>query len=173
METAAHKFKGNAYRVTHDLDHRARISDAMHGYEKKRDANQLKFHSYSLARDAAADIKYEAINHLDKYLTEFTEKIEARGAKVFWASDGGQAAEYIVKLVREQNAKQVIKSKTMTGEEIHLNEALESAGFEVTESDLGEYIVQLRSEPPYHLVFPAMHLTRHQISDTFHEKLGS
>lgn len=173
METAAHKFKEDAKRVTHDLDHRARISDAMHGYEKKRDDYKSRFHSWQHARDEASDIKWEAINHLDKYLTEFTEKIEARGAKVFWASNGAQAAERIVEIVREKNAKRIIKSKTMTGEEIHLGEALGNAGFEVTESDLGEYIVQLRSEPPYHLVFPAMHLTRYQISDTFQEKLGS
>lgn len=173
MHNTAHNFIENAQRITHDLDHRSRIQKALHGYEIKRDENKAKFHSWAHARDAAADIKWEAINHLDRYLMEFTEKIEARGAQVFWASNGDQAAEYIVQLVRSKNAKRVIKSKTMTSEEIHLNGALEKAGFEVTESDLGEYIVQLRSEPPYHLVFPAMHLTRGQISDIFSEKLGT
>jgi L-lactate dehydrogenase complex protein LldF len=173
MYTTARNFIDNAKRITRDLDHRSRVNNAMHGYEKKRDEYKSRFHSWQHARDAASEIKWEAINHLDQYLTEFTEKIEARGAKVFWASNGAQAAEHIVEIVREKNAKRIIKSKTMTGEEIHLGDALEKAGFEVTESDLGEYIVQLRSEPPYHIVFPAMHLTRYQISDIFQEKLGS
>jgi len=173
MYTTAKNFIDNAKRITRDLDHRTRIQGALRGYEKKRDEYKSVFHSWEHARDAASEIKWDAINHLDQYLTEFTEKIEARGAHVFWASDGAAAQNYIVQLIREKNARRIIKSKTMTSEEIHLNDALEKAGFEVTESDLGEYIVQLRSEPPYHLVFPAMHLTRGQISDIFHEKLGS
>jgi L-lactate dehydrogenase complex protein LldF len=76
-------------------------------------------------------------------------------------------------LARQNNVRSIIKSKTMTGEEIHLNETLEKEGFETVESDLGEYIVQLRNEAPYHIVFPAMHLKRGQISDLFHDKLGS
>jgi L-lactate dehydrogenase complex protein LldF len=173
MLTSAADFKVSAKRLTRDLDHRARIQKALRGYETKRDENKLKFGSWASARDAASEIKWDAINHLDEYLTQFTEKLEARGATVFWANDGDRAREYIVQLVRSKGAKRIIKSKTMTSEEIHLNDALEKAGFEVAESDLGEYIVQLRSEPPYHLVFPAMHLTRGQISDIFQEKLGS
>ena len=76
-------------------------------------------------------------------------------------------------MARQHKVRSIIKSKSMTAEEIHLNDALEQAGFEVVESDLGEFIVQLRREPPYHIVFPAMHLTRQQISDLFHDRLGS
>lgn len=173
MLQTARKFKQNAQRLTHDLDHRFRIQKALRGYEIKREENSTKFHSWQHARDAASGVKWEAVNHLDSHLTEFTAKLETRGARVFWAENGDRAREYIVQLVRSKNARRIIKSKTMTSEEIHLNDALEKAGFDVTESDLGEYIVQLRSEPPYHLVFPAMHLTRGQISDIFHEKLGS
>ena len=173
MATSAGSFKESAQRLTRDLDHRFHIQKSLKGYEAKRDENKSKFGSWAQARDAASEIKWDAINHLDRYLTEFTDKIEARGAQVFWASDGDRAREYIVELIRSKNAKQIIKSKTMTSEEIHLNDALEKAGFEVAESDLGEYIVQLRSEPPYHLVFPAMHLTRGQISETFTKELGS
>jgi L-lactate dehydrogenase complex protein LldF len=92
---------------------------------------------------------------------------------VHWASTGAQAREIILGLLREKQARSVVKSKAMTAEEIHLNEALQEAGFEVVESDLGEFIVQLRKEPPYHIVFPAMHLTRHEISDVFSRELGS
>ena len=173
MPTTALDFKKSSQKLTADLDHRARIQKALRGYETKRRENGDRFQSWAQARDAASAVKWEAVNHLDKYLTEFSDKLEARGAKVFWASDGDRAREHIVELIRSKGARRIIKSKTMTSEEIHLNDALEAAGFEVAESDLGEYIVQLRSEPPYHLVFPAMHLTRGQISDIFQEKLGS
>lgn len=166
-------FKKSAKELTSDLHHRAWIQKALRGYYAKRDENKDKFTSWSHAREAASDVKWEAVNHLDQYLTEFTEKLEARGTHVYWANDADSARDYIIQLIRGKGAKRVIKSKTMTSEEIHLNDAMEKAGFEVDESDLGEYIVQLRSEPPYHLVFPAMHLTRDQISDIFTEKLGS
>ena len=89
-----------------------------------------------------------------------------------WAGTGEQARDIILGIVREKKARSIIKSKAMTAEEIHLNEALEHAGLEVVESDLGEYIVQLRKEAPYHIVFPAMHLTRGEISDLFQRELG-
>jgi L-lactate dehydrogenase complex protein LldF len=96
-----------------------------------------------------------------------------RGTKVHWASTSEQARQIILGIVREKKARSVIKSKVMTGEEIHLNEALEKAGLAVVESDFGEYIVQLRHEAPYHFVFPAMHLVRGEISDLFQKELGS
>jgi L-lactate dehydrogenase complex protein LldF len=90
-----------------------------------------------------------------------------------YASTGPQAREIILGIIRNKKARSIIKSKAMTSEEIHLNEALEHAGFQVVESDLGEFIVQLRKEPPYHIVFPAMHLTRGKISELFARELGS
>jgi len=173
MKTHASEFYDSARRYTADLDHRRLIQKALSGYYVKRDEYKNRFQSWSGARDAAAEIKWEAINHLDRYLEEFASKLEARGAKVFWAETGQEARDYIVRVARQNNVRSIIKSKTMTGEEIHLNETLEKEGFELVESDLGEYIVQLRHEPPYHLVFPAMHLRREQISDLFHDKLGS
>jgi LUD domain/Cysteine-rich domain len=142
-------------------------------YEKARAGTTAHYQDWQAARAGASVIKWEAINHLDVYLTEFADKLAARGTKVFWASDGQQARDYVVALAKEKGARSIIKSKSMTSEEIHLNEALRQAGYEVVESDLGEYIVQLREEAPYHLVFPAMHLTRHEISDLFQEKLHS
>src|SRR5205085_5243856 len=122
---------------------------------------------------AAAETKWEAINHLDKYLESFVSKLEARGTKVHWATTAEQARDIILGIIRDKKARSIIKSKAMTSEEIHLNDALEHAGFEVVESDLGEFIVQLRKEPPYHIVFPAMHLTRGDISELFSRELGS
>ena len=89
------------------------------------------------ARQAAAEIKWEAINHLDRHLESLAAKLEARGAKVHWATTGQQARDIILGIIREKKARSIIKSKAMTSEEIHLNEALEHEGFEVVESDLG------------------------------------
>jgi L-lactate dehydrogenase complex protein LldF len=173
MSTTATAFKQSAEQYCHDLDHRQRIRKALTGYEVKRDENKGRFQSWEGARQVAAEIKYEVINHLDSYLELFEKNLKARGVQVHWASDAKEARDIIVRIAQESQVKHIIKSKSMTSEEIHLNEDLEKHGFDVFESDLGEFIVQLRNEPPYHLVFPSMHLTRHQISDTFVEKLGS
>ncbi len=173
MTTAARQFKGEANRYTADLTHRHWIQKALSGYEVKRDENKGRFQDWESARQAAAQIKHEVINHLDQYLAQFVKNIEARGAVVFWASDAQEARDYIVEVARKNQVRSIVKSKSMTTEEIHLNPALQSAGFEVVETDLGEFIVQLRDEAPYHLVFPAMHLTRDQISEIFQQKLGA
>jgi L-lactate dehydrogenase complex protein LldF len=173
ISSLAATFKNSSTRLTADLVHRAKILGALKSYEKARGQTEAQYQDWQAARSSAAAIKWEAINHLDVYLIEFVEKLTARGTKVFWASDGHEARDYIVALAKEKEAHSIIKSKSMTSEEIHLNEGLRQAGYEVVESDLGEYIVQLREETPYHLVFPAMHLTRHEISDLFQEKLHS
>ena len=170
---AAADFKKDATRITRDLRHRALIQTALKKYEVARDAKKSKFQNWEEARQTAAEIKWDAVNHLDRHLVQFAEKLEARGGKVHWAGNAEQAREIILKIVSEKKARAIIKSKVMTGEEIHLNDALEKAGFSVVESDLGEYIVQLRHEAPYHFVFPAMHLTRGEISDLFQKELGT
>lgn len=173
MNAQAREFREFARRYTADLHHRNLIQRSLAGYYLKRDENKNRFQSWQGARSVAAEIKWEAVNHLDRYLEEFASKLEARGVKVFWARDAQEARDYIVRVARENKVRSIIKSKSMTTEEIHLNETFEKEGFGVVESDLGEYIVQLRHEPPYHFVFPAMHLTRQQISDLFRDKLGS
>ncbi len=169
----AHKFHGDSRRMSRDLGHRARVGTAMGKYDSVRQGTQGKFQDWQAARQAASDTKYDAVNYLDQYLEEFARNTEARGTQVFWAATAEDACEYILDLCRRVQAKELIKSKTMTSEEIHLNRALEAAGYGVVESDLGEYIVQLRGEAPYHLVFPAMHLSRGEISETFTKELGT
>jgi L-lactate dehydrogenase complex protein LldF len=173
MSSLVSQFKTRAVTRTRDLRHRGLIQTALGKYEIVRDKTRASFQDYQAARQLAAETKWEAINHLDKYLVEFAEKLEARGTKVHWASTGEQAREIILGIIRDKKARSIIKSKAMTAEEIHLNEALEHDGFDVVESDLGEFIVQLRKEAPYHIVFPAMHLTRGEISDLFAKELGS
>jgi L-lactate dehydrogenase complex protein LldF len=172
MSTFAAQFLKQARVMTADLRHRQIIRTALRNYEIVRDQRKAAFQSWESARQAAAETKWEAVNHLDKYLEQFVAKLEARGTKVHWASTGAQASEIILQIVREKNARSVIKSKAMTSEEVHLNDALEKAGLEVVESDLGEFIMQLRHETPYHIVFPSMHLTRGEIKELFQRELG-
>src|ERR1700746_1222457 len=173
MPSAASQFNNDATRMVADLGHRQMVQQSLSGYQKTRSSNANRFQDWESARSRAAATKDEAIHHLDRYLEQFEEKLVARGAKAFWANDATEARTYILDLARAKQARAIVKSKTMVSEEIHLNEALEKAGFQVVESDLGEFIVQLRHEPPYHIVFPAMHLTRGQISDLFQQKLGA
>jgi len=173
MKAFVEQFKAQAEHVAHDLRHRRLIQTALGKYEVQRDKRKAAFRDWEAARQLAAETKWDAINHLDTHLVEFADKLEARGTKVHWAGTGQQARDILLGIVREKKARSIIKSKAMTAEEIHLNEALEHAGYEVVESDLGEYIVQLRKEAPYHIVFPAMHLTRDEISDVFQRELGS
>ena len=173
MSNAAQQFLEAAGTITRNLRHRGLIQTALRKYEVARDRKKSAFNDWSAARQSAAETKWDAINHLDTYLTEFASKIEARGTKVHWCTTGPEARDTIRGIIKDAKAKCVVKSKAMTAEEIHLNEALEKDGFEVVESDLGEFIVQLRKEPPYHIVFPAMHLTRDEISDLFERELGS
>ncbi len=171
MSAASIQFKKDARRLTADLRHRQLIQTALGKYEVKRDEMKARFQDWQGARQLVAETKWEAVNHLDRHLDQFVRGLEARGTKVHWASTAQQARDLIVGICREKRARAIVKSKAMTAEEIHLNGALEQAGFEVVESDLGEFIVQLREEPPYHIVFPAMHLTRGEIKDTFERKL--
>ncbi len=156
-----------------DLRHRRIIRTALGNYEIARDKRKASFQDWQGARQLAAETKWEAINHLDRHLEQLTAKLESRGTKVHWASNAAQAREIVLGIVADKKARSVIKSKAMTSEEIHLNDALEHAGLKVVESDLGELIVQLRHEAPYHIVFPAMHLTRGEISELFQRELGS
>jgi L-lactate dehydrogenase complex protein LldF len=173
MTRPSQQFTQQAEVLTHDLQHREIIQTALRKYEVVRDKTRGAFQDYPAARQAAAETKWEAVNHLDHHLESLASKLEARGTKVHWATTGEQAREIILGIIRDKKARSIIKSKAMTSEEIHLNDALEHAGFEVVESDLGEFIVQLRKEAPYHIVFPAMHLTRGQIQELFTRELGT
>jgi len=167
VKTAFEQFMAEAERVSHDLRHRQMMQTTLTKYAAVRDRARGAFRDYPAARQAAAEIKWEAINHLDQYLEELTAKLEARGTKVHWAGTGAQACEIIAGILRAAQARSVIKSKAMTSEEVHLNAALEREGLTVVESDLGEFIMQLRHEPPYHIVFPSMHLARGEIRALF------
>src|SRR6185312_1853989 len=130
---------------------------------------QSLFADYPAARTAAAAIKWEAINNIESLLLEFEKNATARGTHVHWAADGKSVCDQVIQIMRDANATKAIKSKSMATEEVHLNHALHDAGIEAIESDLGEFILQLRDEAPYHFVFPSMHLKRGQIRKVFDE----
>ncbi len=123
-------------------------------------------------RRAAAAIRSHTITHLRTYLERFAENAEARGMRVFFAADGPEATGYVRRVLAERGARTVVKSKSMLTEEIELNVVLEGAGFDVVETDLGEYIQQLAGEPPAHITAPAVHRSRGEIRDLFERVHG-
>ena len=171
MSAASQEFTRRAEEKSSDQVHRSIIRFNMDQYDAAFGRGQARFTDWQAAREQCQRIKWEAINHLDRYLLEFEEKIKERGGRVFWAENSEEARRYVCDLAVARGVKKVVKSKSMVTEEIHLAAAMQKLGMEVFETDLGEYIVQLRNEPPYHIVTPAMHLNRGQIRDLFKEKL--
>ena len=134
-------------------------------------ATRAEFPAYEAERDASRRIKEDSIARLDDLLVQLKERLEANGCSVFVAADAAEARKYIVDLARERGARRVVKGKSMATEEIELNPALIAAGCDVVETDLGEYIVQLRGERPSHIITPAIHLSKEDIGLLFNEKL--
>ncbi len=139
-------------------------------------ARQTAFDSLTeelqVLRQRAHALRAETIANLNQYLSQFIAKVQTNGILVHRAADAAQANQIILDILRQNQAHKIIKSKTMVGEEIEVNQALEAAGFEVVETDLGEYIVQLRGERPGHIITPAVHLLRSDVARTFQEKIG-
>jgi L-lactate dehydrogenase complex protein LldF len=123
-------------------------------------------------RERAHDIRGDVVEHLATYLDQFTTQARENGMLIHRAADGAQAIKQVLEIALHNGAKLVAKSKTMVSEEIGLNHTLEGEGLEVIETDLGEYIVQLRGEPPSHIITPAVHLRRQDVGKLFKEKLG-
>ena len=124
-------------------------------------------------RDRARLIRARTVSKLDVFLAEFADNVEANGGCVFWAQNAADANDYVVKLAGAGDVRQVVKSKSMVTEEIELNHALEAAGVQVVESDLGEFIIQLAGEKPSHIIAPVLHKTRAQVGEIFQEKLNT
>ncbi len=173
MNTNALQFRRATEAKAFDLDHRAIVVKNTNTYHAAVARGIARFADWETARCRAAAVKWEVMNHLDRYLEEFERNVQAKGGHVHWAETGAEASQIAVSLAKQHGVRKVVKSKSMVTEEIHLNPALEAAGVTVLETDLGEYICQLRGEPPYHIVTPVMHLNRAQIAKTFNEKFGT
>lgn len=143
---------------------------------RRREGRLLTYSSLpedvQVMRQRAREVRAEVIANLDRYLEEFAHNASANGMIIHHASDSDEARQIVLDIAREKRARLVAKSKSMVSEEIHLNPALESAGMEVVETDLGEYIVQLRGEMPAHIITPAVHLRKEDVGRTFQQKLG-
>jgi L-lactate dehydrogenase complex protein LldF len=140
---------------------------------EKRDKASKSIPEWENLREFANQIKTHTMANLDKYLLEFEKNASEKGITVHFAIDAKEHNEIVYKLLKEKEVKKLVKSKSMLTEECHLNPYLEQRGIEVIDTDLGERIVQLRNEAPSHIVLPAIHLKKSDVSDTFHEKLGT
>lgn len=170
MSLQSEQFLFDAESKVFDKEHRRKLAFNILQYDKKVEEGKHQFADFDTARHRASTLKWRITENLDKYLIEFEANFIKRGGKVIWAQDGEEAMTEIIKIMKNANARTVVKSKSMTTEEIHVNAALEKEGIESIETDLGEFIVQLRNEHPYHIVTPAMHLSKEDVAKTFHEK---
>lgn len=124
-------------------------------------------------RDQIVQIKQHVVENLDQLIEKFTEQATKKGAKVFYAKHPEEAISYVVNLAKTKGVKSIVKSKSMATEEIHLNKHLEKEGIKVWETDLGEWIIQLAEQRPSHMVLPAIHLTRYEVSEIFSKKVNA
>jgi L-lactate dehydrogenase complex protein LldF len=165
-------FDQNAKAALADSHLRGALKNATSLFGERRKAAAASLPNWEDLRSEARAIKDEVLSHLDRYLEEFVGNAESRGAKIHWARNAAEANSIVCGLATERKARTVVKSKSMTTEETHLNDALEAAGMQVVETDLGEYIIQLADEPPSHIIAPAIHKTRGQIAELFNAELG-
>jgi L-lactate dehydrogenase complex protein LldF len=171
VQTGSDFFRATQTGVA-DLELRRKLDNATGRHLEHVAAVRAEFSSFDAERDAARRIKEEAIGRLDELLMQLQERLEANGCRVFVAADAKMARDYIIEVARERGVKRAVKGKSMTTEEIELNPALQEAGIEPIETDLGEYIVQLRGEKPSHIITPAIHLSKEDIGRTFSERLN-
>lgn len=166
-------FLSDSAKVSFDTEHRRKIKFNIGKYDAAVEKGMARYQSVELAKQRAAYKKRRVLAALPELLEKFEENALNNGAEVFWASTAEDALKKIESLVDELNAKMVVKSKSMTTEEIDLNERLEHVGVVNWETDLGEFIVQVAGEKPYHIVTPAMHKSKEDIDKLFHEKFST
>jgi L-lactate dehydrogenase complex protein LldF len=163
----------NAAEFISDEKETHRHDRALWFMRAKRDIAVQSLPEWESLREKASQIKSHCMSRLADYLEQFQDNATQLGVRVHWARDASHHNEIVYGILSERHVRKVVKSKSMLTEECHLNPFLEEHGIEVIDTDLGERIVQLRNEPPSHIVMPAVHLGREQIGATFHEHLGS
>ena len=173
MTLQSRKFAADAAKIAFDNKHRNTIKFNISRYNAAFARGLARYRDVEKAKINAAAIKREVLKNWDHYLLEFEKNIKANGAEVLWAENANDATEYIRKILTENEARLLVKSKSMTTEEIELNETAASLGVESVETDLGEFIVQVAGEKPYHIVTPAMHKSKEDIATLFHEKFST
>ena len=167
MQPSSRHFEARAWSGLNQPDLQVAMGKAKQGFIAKRGAAVQALPEFEALRAAGRGIKEHALQHLDYYLEQFEKRVQAAGGTVHWAPTAQDARRIVVGICRNAGARRVTKSKSMVAEEIGLNPALEAAGFERVETDLGEYIIQLANEPPSHIIAPAVHKTKEQVTDLF------
>ncbi len=167
VEIKTREFKANARLALDDAQLQRALSGLPGGLVAQRTAARDKLPEFEDLRDVGRDIRDHTLKYLDLYLSEWERKAIAAGAHVHWAPTAADARDIIAKICRDADAKVVTKGKSMVSEEIALNSHLETLGLEVVETDLGEYLVQIRKEVPSHIIAPAIHLTQAQVEADF------
>ncbi|MDD3405599.1 MAG: lactate utilization protein B [Paludibacteraceae bacterium] len=173
MPTLKKKFVSDAKNIAFNERHREVIKFNISKYDAAVAKGFARYRNLAAAREQAGKIKREVLAHWSDYLCEFEQNITRRGVQVLWAKDTQEAIGYVQSILVEENAHLLVKSKSMTTEEIELNDHAKEMGCESVETDLGEFIVQVAGEKPYHIVTPAMHKSKEDIAKLFNEKFNT
>lgn len=169
MHPSSRSFPANAHKAMENVSLRAALAKLKQGFRINRAQSAAQLPEFEALRDTAKALKDHTLEHLDYYLDYFERQVIARGGQVHWCRDAAEARNAILEICRSVDARTVTKSKSMVSEEIAINDFLERNGVTPVETDLGEYIIQLRDEPPSHIVAPAIHLDRTHVADAFRE----
>jgi len=172
LKASTQDFRRKSTETLHDLKIQGNLSGLYPGFHSARIAASESTEDWENMRDRAKLIKEHTLNNLDKYLEMLESNILKSGGKVHFAETADDASNYVIALAESKGVKTVIKSKSMLSEEMSLNEELQKHGIEPYETDLGEYIVQLAEETPYHIIAPAIHKSTKDVSELFEDKLG-
>ncbi len=160
-------------KIAFDKKHRKTINFNISRYDEAVAKGRLRYQNLELAKQRASYIKGKAISDMGHYLQEFEKNAIKNNIEIIWARDSKEAISEIIKVLHENNAHLLVKSKSMVSEELELNENLEKAGFEPVETDLGEFIVQVAGEKPYHIVTPAMHKSKEDVAELFNKNFDT
>ena len=172
MNTYYKTFIRQSEKIAFDLKHRKTIQFNMSKYDAAVARGMQRYADIEKVKSHIASRKRKALQNLDETLLTFEKNAQKNGIQVHWAVDIDEALSIIGKIADEKQAKKIVKMKSMTSEEVDLNEYLEKKGIEVVETDLGEFIVQVAGEKPYHIVTPAMHKSKKDVNELFHRLYG-
>lgn len=160
-------------KIAFDKKHRRTLNFNISKYDEAVEKGNLRYQNMDLAKHRASYVKNKVVSNLAHYLEIFETNATKNGIDVVWARDDKEAVSEIINILKEIEAKVLVKSKSMISEEIELNDNLEKSGFEPVETDLGEFIVQLAGEKPYHILTPAMHKSKEDVAALFHQKFDT
>lgn len=166
------KFIKSSKTKAFDTVHRNKLKFNILQYQNSFNRGLNNYEDLELAKEFIEQTKRDALDHLNDNLLSFEKQIASRGTQVLWAFDKNEALAEIKKILERHKVKMVVKSKSMISEELHLNQFMTKIGTEPIETDLGEFIVQLEGEAPYHILTPAMHKSKSDVAQLYHRKFG-